>query len=223
MHRLHPQVGERQFLTPCERLEHPCVEMACGVKWSPAWSHDVAWVQHRRGEAVAPGFVEQVRLYLRFPDAILTEGMARQVFGRGNLRAVAVYPDGPTMQEMLYVAPQGFDQLAGAVFLEADQVHHRVRPQIPHPLPEGSGRFLRIAVQAHPLHGLPRGVRLVWFPLAAADADNIVPGLHQARRQECANVPAAPDHYYAHIVPPRDATAGSLPLHLRPPPRSGGG
>jgi len=162
----------------------------------------VSGVQDRRWESTAPRFVEQVSFDLGLLDTVFPEWTACLILGGRHLRAVAVYPDGPAVQEMRYPPPQRLDQLAGALRRKADHVYHDVGLQPEYPLPEGSFGLLGLAVQRHLHDGLPGGMDLIRFPLSAADRDYLVSRPDQPGHEEGAHVPATPDHHDAHQLPP---------------------
>src|ERR671920_67458 len=205
MHRLHPEVGEGQFLPPCQPFEDREVEVPGGVNWCPARTHYVSGMQDCSGEAPAPRFVEQVRFDPGLLDSVVPERTARLILGSRHLCAVTVHPDGPAVQEVRYSSSQRVDQLAGALRRKADHVYHGVRLQPEYSLPEGSLGLLSLAVQRHLLDGLPGGMDLIRLSLSAADRDYLVARLDQAGHEEGANVPATPDHHDAHQLPPQQS------------------
>ena len=103
-------------------------------------------------------------------------------FHGGNLHAVAMHPDGSAVNEMLHTAAQSIRQMACALDGIAGQIDRYVRTEFRDAPSEHSCGFLGSPVQDYAVDALPGLVIAVGLPLAAADADHIVPGFRQPRR-----------------------------------------
>jgi hypothetical protein len=181
MNRLLTQIWEKHLVSRREFREYLRVEIAGGVEWKPAGSHEMPGMQHRRGEPGGAALVQKVGLDGRLAAPVIAERLSWRLFRGGHLHAVTMHPNGSAMKEMLYSPAQGVDQLLGAPNCVAGQIDHNVRPKLRYPRPKASFGFLNRPVECDPNDPRPSLMSAVRVPAAPADANHLVPGLNQLR------------------------------------------
>ena len=114
MHRLQPEIGQRQLLAARKLAK------TYGLKWPAGFSGaqpgPTIWpgCTMVAGKAAAAGLIEQEGLDRRLLDAVLAERPARGGLGGRDRDGMAVHPDRAAVEEVLHLAAQRLDQVLGA-------------------------------------------------------------------------------------------------------------
>src|SRR5262245_41122165 len=110
VHRLHPEIRQRQLFALRQRRKHVRIEVASRVERRPTSSDDRSGMAYGGGESVAACFVEQICLDSSLLRAVVAERPALLALGSRHLDTRPMYPDRPAAQEMLHAATQHLDQ-----------------------------------------------------------------------------------------------------------------
>src|SRR5439155_22270811 len=100
--RLHSEIRQNQLASRRQNGKHRRVEIAGGIQWTPAGSHEMTGMQRRRGESGIARYLQKIRLDRSLAAAIIAERLSRRIFPRRYLHAVTVYPDGSAVEKVLH-------------------------------------------------------------------------------------------------------------------------
>jgi hypothetical protein len=101
---------------------------------------------------------------------------------------------------MLHTSAKGLHELLGAVPAKAGEVHDDGRLVCRDAWGKTAGGLFGDAIEQTMLHLAPRGMRLVWLPQAATDAQHLASSLDELRRQIGSDVASATDDDNAHSI-----------------------
>lgn len=193
VHRLHDEMWQQEFFTSCQLCEYFRIIVSLWIDRMVSRADDMSQVDDGRWKPIQASllkqisldrrllhaiFGEQIRVYVGYCKLVSRKRLARQVFGNGVLRWITVYPECPTVLEVLNATAQGINKVPSAGLGKAHHIDHHISGQRCNLIPEGTVLLLLIAVERDGLNPIPRGMRQIRLAATACDIDDFVPGLN---------------------------------------------
>jgi hypothetical protein len=201
MHELGAAPGHLERLTGRERLPHGWIGVAERIDRLPPRADDVPGMDRCGEQASGGGLLLEHPRDAFLLDAVLVERRSTRTFGDRQLVTGSVSPQRTTVHQVAHLTVESFDQRPRGFKGEANQVDDDVRVLRENCLAERAFGVFPLPIGHNLLHELPLCSVGIGPTAAAADVDDLVACLHEARYEEGADVATSTDDDDAHDSP----------------------